>query len=152
MATWKQSERAREALDSRVAHQNLEAVLARPQSGWIRSVRDAIRMTAAELGNRIGVAGAAVRAAEQRELAGSIQISTLRRAAEAMGCTFVYGFVPISSLQDIVELRAEAVLERDLKQSAQTMALEDQAGQILEADRRALIEDIIRSGDIWSGD
>lgn len=150
MATWKQSERAREALDSRIAHHDLEALLPTPQSGWIRAVRDAIRMTAAELGARMGVAGAAVRAAERRETVGSIQISTLRRAAEAMGCTFVYGFVPVSSLQDIVEQRAEAVLERHMEQSGQTMALEDQTGRILETDRRALIDEIIRSGDIWS--
>jgi transcriptional regulator with XRE-family HTH domain len=46
-------------------------------------------MTATQLAARIGVAQATVSQLEQSEIRGSIQLSTLRRAAEAMNCTLV---------------------------------------------------------------
>ena len=98
----------------------------------------------------MGVTGRAVRSAEDNELSGGIRLDTLRRAAEAMDCTLVYGFVPVSTLKDTVERQAEAVLQRHLERSGQTMALEEQGGRILDVDRQELLEEIIRSGRLWS--
>ena len=150
MATWRQAQRARESIDNRIAGQNLETRLMPPQRGWVRAIRDALQMTAGELGARMGVTDAAVRSTERSELEGGASLSTLRRAVEAMDCTFVYGFVPNSSLQDTVDRQATAVLNEQLTRSHQTMLLEDQEGSLLDSDRAALLEGIVRSRGLWS--
>ncbi|MGO6762544.1 helix-turn-helix domain-containing protein, partial [Rhizobium ruizarguesonis] len=55
-----------------------------PPKGWVRALRDALGMTGAQLGTRIGVRPQTVEAIEKSEAAGTIQLNTLRRAAEAL--------------------------------------------------------------------
>lgn len=140
---------ARRALDRRLA----EAVVPEsPAGGWIRATREALGMSAVQLAARIGVTRQAIRQFEQGELEGSIELATLRRAAEALGCRFVYAFVPPSSFQEIVGERARHVAGRELAAVDQTMLLEgqrverDQANERLE--KRA--EELIGSRRLWS--
>ncbi len=65
----------------------------RPE-GWMRAVRQAIGVPVVELGRRMGVAKGQVLRLEESEQRGHVRISTLRRAAEAMGCELVYALVP----------------------------------------------------------
>jgi hypothetical protein len=50
----------------------------------------------------MGFSPSRVRQFEAEEVAGSIRLSVLRRAAEAMSCRLVYGLVPKAPLEDIV--------------------------------------------------
>ena len=69
-----------------------------PPKGWIRAIRDAVGMTGGQLASRLGIRPQTVAALEKSEAAGSIQLSTLRRVAEAMDCTLVYAkMVPTSA-------------------------------------------------------
>lgn len=64
---------------------------------------------------------------EESERAGSAQLATLRRAADAMNCDLVYAFVPRESLDDTVRRQALQVARRELARIDTTMRLEGQA-------------------------
>jgi predicted DNA-binding mobile mystery protein A len=58
----------------------------RPATGWIKAIREALGMSAVELARRLGVGVPTVTRMELSEAEDRITLSTLRRAAEAMGC------------------------------------------------------------------
>jgi transcriptional regulator with XRE-family HTH domain len=62
--------------------------------GWLRTVRLAVGTPVAEMARRMGVRGGEVYRAEYAEGRGVIELQTLRRAAEALGCDLVYGLAP----------------------------------------------------------
>lgn len=87
----------------------------RPQSGWLRAVRDALGMTAAQLGARLGITPTSVFEMERREADGTITLKTLEKAAQALGCTLVYALVPAESLDATVRKQARKVAARELE-------------------------------------
>ena len=98
-----------------------------PVKGWIRAVREALGMTAEQLGRRLGVKQPSVIQMEQSEAKGSIELATLRRAADALDCALVYAFVPKKSLEETVRLRARNFIRRRLAPVEHSMLLEDQS-------------------------
>lgn len=150
MSARKSARQAREVLDARLAPLGPASRFAVPQKGWIRAVRDALGMTAAQLAARIGVTGASVRSMEETEVTGGIRLSSLRRAAEAMDCTLVYAFIPNDSLQGSVEQQAKRVLRAQSVRTRQTMALEDQDSYLSATAVDAQLQAIIESGGLWS--
>lgn len=97
-----------------------------PPKGWIRAIRDAIGMSARQLAARLGVSQQSVARIEKDELAGSVTIKTMRHIADGLGCVFVYGFVPRSSLENLLREQAEKVAAARLARASHTMALENQ--------------------------
>lgn len=89
---------------------------------------------------------------EKAEVNDSIQLKTLRRAAEAMDCILIYALVPKTSLEDAVRSRARKIATRDLGRVAHTMRLEDQGTD--DNDSEAQIDEYIRNNlkdrDIWN--
>jgi predicted DNA-binding mobile mystery protein A len=150
MATPADAKRAREGLDQRLVPLGPPSRYVPPPLGWVRAIRDALGMTAADLAARMGVTGPAVRSLENKETDGGARLSSLRRAAQAMDCTLVYAFIPNSSLQHTVERRATTILDERMKRVHQTMALEAQEGAVLPASVRAQLEALIVSGRLWS--
>ncbi|MER8471346.1 mobile mystery protein A [Mesorhizobium sp. M1328] len=145
--------RARERLDERLADLQPVNRLRPPPKGWIRAIRDALGMSGVQLAARLGVRPQTVEALEKSEASGSIQLSTLRRAAEALDCTLVYALVPNSSLGEAVNARARKIATRALARVAHTMKLEAQetgdAG--MEARIEAYIRDQVKDRDLWEG-
>ena len=123
----------------------------RPARGWIRALRDALGMTAEQLGERMGVSQPTVQGLEASEAEDTIQLKTLRRAAEALGCELVYALVPKDSLQATYEQAARAVARRELSQISHSMALEDQAVDDIDEDERLrrYIETELDPREIW---
>jgi len=119
----------------------------RPPKGWLRAVRDALGMTTAQFARRLGVSQPRIIELEKSEVSGSVTLHTLQRAAEALGCRFVYALVPEQPLAETVRERAEQVAQRQLTAIEHTMRLEDQsvkgktAGNEL---RRHFIEELLR--------
>jgi predicted DNA-binding mobile mystery protein A len=60
-------------------------------------------MSAADLGHRLGTAPQSVLTLEKSELNGRAQMDSLKKAAEALDCTFIYALIPNSSLEDFVQ-------------------------------------------------
>jgi predicted DNA-binding mobile mystery protein A len=100
-----------------------------PVKGWIRAVREALGMTAEQLGRRLGVKQPSVIQLEQSEAKGSIELATLRRVAEALDCTLVYAFVPKKSLEETLRARARNFIRRRRAPVEHSMLLEDQKVQ-----------------------
>src|ERR1700689_487956 len=77
-----------------------------PVRGWIKAIREALGMSSAQLAKRMGIKQPTLTEIEQSELRGTIQLTTLRRGAEAMECTLVYALVPKKSLETTVRDQA----------------------------------------------
>jgi predicted DNA-binding mobile mystery protein A len=122
------------------------ALMKRPVRGWIRAIRYAIGMSGRQLAERLGISKNSVSAIEKRERDGSVTIRTMRRVAEAIDCTFFYGFLPNGSFDEIVRRRAEEVVRERIERINLTMKLEGQelpAGEI----RRILRREVVRLTD-----
>lgn len=100
---------------------------ARPPSGWIKAIREALGMPAAYLAKRLGVVPSSVTRLETSEADDTISLGSLRRAAEALGCELQYAMVPKQSLSQTLEKQAEKVARERMQSVAHTMALEEQA-------------------------
>lgn len=109
-------------------------------------------MSGVQLATRLHVRPQTVEALERSEAAGSIQLKTLRRAAEALDCTLVYALVPNSSLEESVRQRARKFAIRDLQRVAHTMKLEaqDTGDADMEARIEAHVRNSIRERDLWN--
>jgi len=86
-------EQLRELNDAAMAF-HAARVTAKNIHGWLRTVRQLVGIPAAEAAERIGVTKGEIFRAEYTEGRGVIELQTLRRAAEALGCELVYGLVP----------------------------------------------------------
>jgi predicted DNA-binding mobile mystery protein A len=124
---------------------------AAPPRGWLRAVRDALGMSQADLAARLDVTRQRIAQIEQAEVDGSIQLKTLRRAAEAMDCLLVYAIVPNTTLEDTVYRQAFTVVANDVDRARQTMLLEAQLGG--EGDherlRESIVEQLLDSRRLW---
>ena len=76
-------------------------------------------MTARQLAARMGVAPSRIPAIEKAEVTGATTLRTLRQAAAAMNCAFVYAFVPIEPLDDMLRARDAKGAEGDLAPRSQ---------------------------------
>ena len=145
-------ERGRKRLDGRLATLNREQKHLRvPPKGWIRAIRDALGMSGVQLGKRLKVSPQTVEAMEKSEAAGTVQLNTLKRAAEALDCTLVYALVPKTSLENTVNNRARQIATSALARVSHTMKLEDQDTGGGELETR--IADYIRhikDRDLWN--
>jgi predicted DNA-binding mobile mystery protein A len=114
-----------------------------PAKGWIRAIREGLGMSAGQLGARMGVHQSTIAKMEAAEARGAIQLSSLKRAAEAMNCTLVYALVPNSSLEVFLQEQARLVATEQLKPIEQTMRLENQS--LLPEQAKAQLDDFIRT-------
>lgn len=85
-----------------------------PRGGWIAATRDALSMSQTDLARRLGVMPSSIVKLEARERAGTIQLDTLRRVADALDCDLVVVMVPRQSLQAMVD-------QQRIKQYAATL-------------------------------
>ena len=144
------SVRGRELMDSHFDEWQQLRTLARPPRGWVRAVREALGMSTAALGARLGITAGAVTRLEQSEAADRIRLDTLRRAADALGCDLVYLLVPRRPLSAVVQERARELARSQVAAVEQTMLLEDQAtGQTSELEDR-LAGRLLERGGLWS--
>ena len=124
----------------------------RPPRGWIREIRAALGMTAAELADALGVSRSAVARMERDEVGGGITLKRLERAAAALGCSLGYVLIPTRPLAEVVHERARAKASRLISQVDQTMALEAQATSAEERTRAVdeLAAELERQGkNLW---
>lgn len=149
----------------RLMQQQLETTLARlacirdaqrPARGWLRAIREALGMSGKQLARRLGVSAPWISTLEKKELAGSVTIKTMRHAAEALDCVFVYAVIPRNSLADIVRRRAELLAQKRLATVSHSMLLEAQQlsaseqQQALAAEVNTLVQEMPK--ELWEDD
>lgn len=140
-------------LDTALTHWRGANLPSRPAAGWIKAIREALGMSAVELARRLGVGVPTVTRMELSEAEDRITLSTLRRAAEAMGCELQYALVPQQSLADTLESRALTLARQQMAAVSHTMALEAQSisREAVEAQTRALAETLLKGSrrSLW---
>jgi predicted DNA-binding mobile mystery protein A len=110
-------------------------------------------MSGRQFAARLGVCPPRVTALEREEISGGLSIKTLRQAAEALDCVFVYALVPRSSLAETVQRQAEKVAGERLARVSHSMLLEEQ--QLSPEEQRkniaATVEELTRTlpKDLW---
>jgi len=77
-----------------------------PVGGWIRSIRQALGMSAAQLGARLGLTRQGVADLERREVSRGATLAALEKAAEALDADLVYAIVPRTSLSKMLRKQA----------------------------------------------
>jgi len=143
---------ARQRLDERLGALKPLNKYAVPTRGWVRAVRDSLGMTAVQLARRMGIRPPSVANMEKSEIHGTIQLKTLRKAAESLDCVLVYALVPRASLEEMVETRARKLALEDMARIGHTMDLEAQG--LPKAEREVQVETYIREHlrerDLWN--
>lgn len=142
---------ARQRLDERLSTFGSDYRLAVPPKGWIRAIRNALGISARQLGGILGIKPQSLEGLEKSEAHGTITLKSLRKVAEALDCTLVYALVPNSSLEDAVQSRARKIAREELTRIEHTMDLEAQG--LSEAENEARIEEYIHNyineRDLW---
>lgn len=115
----------------------------RPQKGWIRAIREALGISASELGGILGTSRQLPLQFERSEAEDSITLKSLRKVADALDCDLVYALVPrAGSLRELAGNRTRALARKNVFGVEHSMALEDQAagriGEAIEAETRRL--------------
>lgn len=137
---------ARKHLDKRLAVWQPASEFIPPPRGWLRAIREAIGMTAAQLANRLKVSQPRVFALEKDEIRGALTLETMSRAAQALDCTFVYAFVPNTSLENMVSNQAQKKVAERLSRIDHTMKLEAQelSDVDISAERERLVNELLK--------
>lgn len=148
--------RARTQLDKRLNVLAKQHALARPPRGWVKAIREALGMTAEQLGRRMGVSRQRALELEASEARGAVTLESLERAAQALECRLVYTLVPRIPLEELVHERAAMLAGQQLRSAAHTMTFEDQSvdpGDEEEQLRRLTQDLIDRSGSaLWEAE
>ena len=97
-----------------------------PAKGWIYTLRTTLGMSLAQLGNKLNTSPQVIHNSEKREADMSITLGKLKDLGEAMGLKLVYGFVPDTSLEDMIEIRARKLATKIVMSTSRQMDLEDQ--------------------------
>ena len=118
---------ARRQLDKRLAPLRNSEALTRPPRGWIKSIREALGMTAAQLARRLGVSQPRVTAMEKGEVQGTLTLDNLEKAAHALDCRLEYVLIPRDPLSDTIRKRAERKARAILATTGHSMVLEAQS-------------------------
>ncbi len=100
--------------------------LASPKSGWIRTIRTALGMTATQLAKRVGVTPQSIQDYEEAEEAGTISIATLKKIAVALDCEPHVVLVPRESLEVIIKKQALKSATKIVNHADTQMKLEAQ--------------------------
>ena len=129
-------------------------VVSRPSKGWLRAIREALGMSGRQFAQRLGVSPPWVTNLEKKELTDSVTIKTMRQAAEAMDCVFVYALLPRESLSATLRNRAEALAIERMTNISHSMLLEGQ--QLSELEQKKALESEVEAllwempKELWS--
>ena len=116
----------RKQLDKKLEKLKPLLKMAVPSGGWINAIREGLGMTLEDLGSRVDLDRARVYRIEQAEVKGDVKLSTLKKMADGLGLTFVYGFVPEQDLETIVRQQALKIAKKRMNRIDHSMKLESQ--------------------------
>ena len=151
----------RDQLDTNISNsKDLLTYMSKQKDGWIRTVREALGMTITQLAQRLNIRQPSVSQMENGELDETITVHTLKKAADALGCNLVYGFVPKTSFHQLVEAQALKTAKQMIGRTSHTMELENQGTNISSRNEidshkiKELADELLRQkpNKIWSED
>ena len=101
-----------------------KVIIARPQQGWLKTIREFLGMTTTQLAKRLEISQPRIVAMEKNER--NIKISTMERIADVLNCDFSYAFVPRENIDDIIYNQAKKKAQKILNKVNKNMGLENQ--------------------------
>jgi predicted DNA-binding mobile mystery protein A len=127
-----------------------------PVKGWIRAIREALGMSGKQLASRLNVSQPRIPRLEQDEVSGVVSLNTMRQAAEALDCVFIYAIVPRTTLEETVRVQARKVAEARAKRVSHSMLLEEQnlTAEEQRASFSAAVEVLVREmpKELWENE
>jgi predicted DNA-binding mobile mystery protein A len=115
-------------LDRSLAAFNNARQEVRPKHGWLRAIRESLGLSMAAVAIKLAGTKSLIQQFEDAEKDDRITLASLRRVADALGCTLVYAIVPkTGTLTELVERGVHDQVVSDVHAVERTMALEDQA-------------------------
>lgn len=132
----------REQLDKKLDAIKKATLSSMPTHGWIKSIREALGMSTAQLGKKVGIDQSRISRIENAEMTGEVKLSSLMKIAESMDMQFVYAFVPRQSLEDMVQEQARQIAIKRMKRLNNTMRLEEQ--ELSEEQKKKALDDMIQ--------
>ena len=147
---------ARQQLDKTLSGYTVAKQISTPVKGWIRAIREALGMSGKQLASRLSVSQPRIPRLEQDEVSGVVSLKTMRQAAEAMDCVFVYAIVPRTSLEETVRVQARKVADALMRRVSHSMLLEAQnlSKEEQRASLDAAIEELVREmpKELWGNE
>jgi predicted DNA-binding mobile mystery protein A len=129
-------------LDMQLSLLRTMQLIKRPRSGWVKTIRESLGMSATAFARRLGMTHAGVRKLENAEASDSITLASLRKLAVAIDCELHYVLLPRTSLKQQLENQAQRVAKERLRPMVHTMMLENQAVQ--ESSTQLQLEQIVK--------
>lgn len=147
---------ARQQLDKTLSGYATAKQTPAPVKGWVRAIREALGMSGKQLASRLQVSQPRIPRLEQDELTGAVSLKTMRQAAEAMDCIFVYAIIPRTSLEETVREQARKVATVRIQRAAHSMLLEAQSLSVTEQrlSLEAAVEELVREmpKELWEAE
>ncbi len=152
----------REQLDKKLIFLRDFAAAGMPAQGWIKAIREALGLSASQLGKRAGIDQSRISRLESAEKSGDLKLSSLQKIAKALGMKFVYGFVPEGTegtedtLEAMVREQAKKIALRRIETLEGTMRLEKQA--LSDEEQKRALNDMVEKilvdppKDFWGRD
>lgn len=131
----------REQLDKKLDSLRAIALSGAPKQGWIKTIREALGLSARQLGGKTGIDQSRISRLENAEKDGSLKLSSLQKIAKGLNMRFVYAFVPEESLEQMVRVQAKKIALKRLNQLNNTMRLEKQG--LSGEERKKALEDMV---------
>ena len=131
----------REQLDKKLDSLKAFASSGVPKQGWIKTVREALGLSARQLGEKAGIDQSRISRLESAEQDGSLKLSSLQKIAKGLNMRFVYGFVSEDTLEEMVRAQAKKIALKRLKRLNNTMRLEKQ--ELSNEEQKKALEDMI---------
>jgi predicted DNA-binding mobile mystery protein A len=128
--------------------------LKQPKEGWIATVRNALGMSLADLGNRVNKTRSTVSSIERSEKNGRATIQSMNTLAEGMGCKFVYAIIPVdTNIEEVMVKRARNKAKALVTEASTHMALEKQSlsAEAIEGEIKRITGDLLAgiNSDFW---
>lgn len=114
-------------VDRNLAQAKILSVSVVQYDSWIKTIREALGISTRQLAKKLKASQSVVTSAERNERARTITLAQLDKFADALGCKVIYSFVPETSLEAMVNERAEAIANSQVSMVQHTMRLEDQS-------------------------
>lgn len=131
----------REQLDQKLNSIKEAVSSSMPSQGWIKSIREALGISTAQLGKKVGIDQSRISRIENAEMTGEVKLSTLMKIAKSMDMQLVYAFVPKNSLEDMVHQQARQIALKRMKRLNTTMRLEEQ--ELSSEQKQKALEDMV---------
>ncbi len=131
----------REQVDKRLTSLKDFAYSGIPQQGWIKTIREALGLSAHQLGKKAGFDQSRISRLETAEKDGNLKLSSLQKIAKGLNMKFVYGFLPEDSLEVMVRTQAKRIALKRLKTLNDTMRLEKQ--ELSQEEQKKALDDMI---------